>query len=182
VESKLGPLGTSATEWPIVPAPGDYDDGEFGGMKIGRGNWSTRRKPAPAPLCPLQIPLDQTRVWNRAAAVGSQRLTAWAMARPYYCISIRLLWGSIATCFDPVVSSSGNHKLCDWIMHRTWDIVSVCLSRRREITFKTFRKTVTLHICQSILAKFRFQRQIIEWLIIINSGPLPSKSAWIALQ
>jgi hypothetical protein len=36
VESKLGPLGTSATEWPIVPAPGDYDDGEFGGMKIGR--------------------------------------------------------------------------------------------------------------------------------------------------
>jgi hypothetical protein len=35
VESKLGPLDTSATEWPIVPAPGDYDDGEFGGMKIG---------------------------------------------------------------------------------------------------------------------------------------------------
>jgi hypothetical protein len=22
--------------WPIVPAPGEYDDGEFGGMKIGR--------------------------------------------------------------------------------------------------------------------------------------------------
>jgi hypothetical protein len=48
-ESKLGPLGTSATEWPIVSAPGDYDDGEkIGGMKIGRGNRSTRRKPAPA--------------------------------------------------------------------------------------------------------------------------------------
>jgi hypothetical protein len=30
------PLGTSATKWPILPAPGDYDDGEFGGMKIGR--------------------------------------------------------------------------------------------------------------------------------------------------
>jgi hypothetical protein len=37
VESKLGPLGTSATYWPIVPAPGDYEDGEFGGMN-GRGN------------------------------------------------------------------------------------------------------------------------------------------------
>jgi hypothetical protein len=24
VESKLGPLGTSATYWPIVPAPGDW--------------------------------------------------------------------------------------------------------------------------------------------------------------
>jgi hypothetical protein len=56
---QLCPLGTSATEWPIVSAPGDYDDGEFGEMKIGRGNRSTRRKPAPAPLCPLQIPLDQ---------------------------------------------------------------------------------------------------------------------------
>jgi hypothetical protein len=41
----MGPIGTSATEWPIAPAPGDYDDGEFGGMKIGRGNRSTRRKP-----------------------------------------------------------------------------------------------------------------------------------------
>jgi hypothetical protein len=28
-------------------------------MKIGRGNRSARRKPAPAPLCPSQIPLDR---------------------------------------------------------------------------------------------------------------------------
>jgi hypothetical protein len=76
VESKLGPLGTSATEWPIVPAPADYDDGEFGGMKIGRGNRSTRGKPAPAPLCQPQIPLDQTRARTRVAAMGSRRLTA----------------------------------------------------------------------------------------------------------
>jgi hypothetical protein len=41
----VGLLGTLATEWPIVPAPGDYDDGEFGGMKIGKGNPSTRRRP-----------------------------------------------------------------------------------------------------------------------------------------
>jgi hypothetical protein len=27
-----GPLGTAATNRPIVPAPGDYDDGEIGGM------------------------------------------------------------------------------------------------------------------------------------------------------
>jgi hypothetical protein len=47
--------------WPIVPAPGECEDGEFGGMKISRGNRSTRRKPAPTPLCPPQIPLDQTR-------------------------------------------------------------------------------------------------------------------------
>jgi hypothetical protein len=38
-------------QWPIVPAPGDYGDGEIGGM-IGGGNQSTQRKPAPLPLCP----------------------------------------------------------------------------------------------------------------------------------
>jgi hypothetical protein len=73
---QMDPLGTSATEWPIVPAPGHYDYGVFGGIKIGRGNRSTRRKPAPAPLCPPQIPLDQTGAGTRAAAVGSRRLTA----------------------------------------------------------------------------------------------------------
>jgi hypothetical protein len=61
--------------------PGDYDAGEFDGIKIGRGNRSTRRKPAPAPLCPPQIPYDMTWARIRPAAVGSQRLTAWAMAR-----------------------------------------------------------------------------------------------------
>jgi hypothetical protein len=62
VGSKLGPLGTSANEWPIVFAPGDYDDREFGGINIGRGNRRTRRKPTPGPLSPPQIPFDQTRV------------------------------------------------------------------------------------------------------------------------
>jgi hypothetical protein len=41
----LVPLGTAAINKPIVPAPGDYDDGEIGGMMIVRGNRSTRRKP-----------------------------------------------------------------------------------------------------------------------------------------
>jgi hypothetical protein len=71
---QLGPLGTAATNRPIVPAPVDYDDGEIGGM-IGKGNRSTRRKPAPVPLCPPQTPRAAlTR--TPAAAVGSQRLTA----------------------------------------------------------------------------------------------------------
>jgi hypothetical protein len=66
---QLGPLGTAATNRPIVPAPGEYDDGEIGGM-IG-----TRRKSAPVPLCPPQTP-HAARTRTRAAAVGSQRLTA----------------------------------------------------------------------------------------------------------
>jgi hypothetical protein len=70
----LDPLGTAATNRPVVPAPGDYGDGEIGGM-IGKGNRSTSRKPAPVPLCPPQAP-HAARTRTRAAAVGSQRLTA----------------------------------------------------------------------------------------------------------
>jgi hypothetical protein len=39
----LDTLGTAATNIPIVPATGDYDDGEIGEM-TGRGNRSTVRK------------------------------------------------------------------------------------------------------------------------------------------
>jgi hypothetical protein len=65
---QLSPLGTAATNRPVVPAPGDYDDGETGGMM----DW--QRKPAPVPLCLSQTPhaaWTQTQV----AAVGSQQLT-----------------------------------------------------------------------------------------------------------
>jgi hypothetical protein len=71
---QLGPLGTAATNRPIVPASGEYDDGEIGGM-IGRETEVLGTKPAPIPFCPPQIPpAARTRTW--AAAVGSQRLTA----------------------------------------------------------------------------------------------------------
>jgi hypothetical protein len=70
----LDPLGTAATNRPIVPVPGDYDDGEIGGI-IGRGNRSTRSKPAPVPLCPPQTP-HAALMRARATAVGSQLLTA----------------------------------------------------------------------------------------------------------
>jgi hypothetical protein len=82
--------------WPIVSAPGDCENGEFGRIKIGRGNQSIRRKPTPAPLCPPQILLEQTRARARAAEVGSQRLTAWAMARHCVVGYMRLLFQKIA--------------------------------------------------------------------------------------
>jgi hypothetical protein len=55
-----GTLGTAATTG-LLYYPrmiGDGDCGELGGRKISRRNRSTRRKPAPAPLCPPQIPHD----------------------------------------------------------------------------------------------------------------------------
>jgi hypothetical protein len=76
----LSPFGTSATNWPIAPAPDDDDDddecGAVGRMRIGRENRSTLRKPAPVPLRPPQIQHDMNWVRIRAATVGSGRLTA----------------------------------------------------------------------------------------------------------
>jgi hypothetical protein len=44
------------------PQIGEGDCEAIGGMKIGRGNRSTRRTPAPAPLCPPQIHLTKHRI------------------------------------------------------------------------------------------------------------------------
>jgi hypothetical protein len=48
--------------WPIVPAPGDCEDGEFGGMKIGRGNRS--KFYLAASLRPLWDEYIFTRSWR----------------------------------------------------------------------------------------------------------------------
>jgi hypothetical protein len=46
-------MGDQFVARPLLTAPDDYDDGEVSGMYgFGRGNRSTRRKPAPTPLCP----------------------------------------------------------------------------------------------------------------------------------
>jgi hypothetical protein len=70
---KLGPLGTAATNRPTVPTPSDYDDGEIGGMMIGRGNRSARRKPDPVPLCPLQI-THAARTRTRAGSFSCKHI------------------------------------------------------------------------------------------------------------
>jgi hypothetical protein len=81
---RLSSLGTAAIIGSLYQPQmiDDVDCGAIGGMKIGRGNWNTRRKPAPLSLCPPEIPHDLTRARTPAAAVGSDNLTAWAMARP----------------------------------------------------------------------------------------------------
>jgi hypothetical protein len=54
---RLSPLATAATTG-LLYQPQMIDDGDceaLGGMKIGRGNRSSRRKPDPVPLCPVGI-------------------------------------------------------------------------------------------------------------------------------
>jgi hypothetical protein len=54
----------------------DGDCGAIGGIRNGRGNRSTRRKPDPMLLCSPQIPRDLSRARTRSAAVESWRVTA----------------------------------------------------------------------------------------------------------
>jgi hypothetical protein len=57
---RLSPLGTATTTG-LLNQPQIIDEGDCGeicGIKIGRGNRNTRRKPGPAPICPPQIPHD----------------------------------------------------------------------------------------------------------------------------
>jgi hypothetical protein len=62
------PTITGATKWPVIPARDDNDDdcGAIAGM-LGKGNGSTRKKPAPVPLCPPQIPQGLNRARTLAA-------------------------------------------------------------------------------------------------------------------
>jgi hypothetical protein len=77
----LGPLGTAGTIRPIVPTPRDYDDGEIGGMMIGRGT-EVSEKTCPSATSSTTNPTCSARSRTWAAAVGNQRLTAGVMARP----------------------------------------------------------------------------------------------------
>jgi hypothetical protein len=58
---RLSPLGTAASTGLLYQSKMADDGvcGASGGIKIGRGNGITRRKPAPAPLCLPRIPHDQ---------------------------------------------------------------------------------------------------------------------------
>jgi hypothetical protein len=82
---KLSPLVTSATIWPIVPAP---DDRWWWWLWSNRwnANWQGKQKysekTCPSAILSTTNPTWMTRARTRAATVGSRRLTAWAMARP----------------------------------------------------------------------------------------------------
>jgi hypothetical protein len=85
-------LAGSAATTGLLYQPQMIDDGDcgaIGGMKIGRGNRRTRRKPAPVPICPQQIIYDLTRLepgrrgvkpaTNRLSYDTARSTTSWSM-------------------------------------------------------------------------------------------------------
>jgi hypothetical protein len=63
----------------------DEDCGAVGGTKVGRGNRSSQKKPAPVPLCPPRITHDLTWARTRAAAVGSRGLNRLSYCTARVC-------------------------------------------------------------------------------------------------
>jgi hypothetical protein len=76
--------------------------------EIDRGeNRSTRgEKAVPVPLFPPQIPHILTRDRTRTSAVGSGRLTVWAMARPY---PVNAVWMS-RVFYNMIINLSDNYR------------------------------------------------------------------------
>jgi hypothetical protein len=83
------------------------DCGAIGGMKIGRGNRSTRRKPAPAPFCPPQIPFDH-----------SQKLVLFITTavrisnRTYYNGRLQNEQGNVMECMLVMSEKTGIIQIC----------------------------------------------------------------------
>jgi hypothetical protein len=112
----------------------DDECGAVGGMRTSRVNRYTRRKPTPAPLCRPQIPNDLTWDRTRAVAVGSQRLTVSAMARPYLTLNKKKVISSDHDKWDtlpisaPSMQSRGPPVYCYvYLPHpcRTEDLLSM---------------------------------------------------------
>jgi hypothetical protein len=101
---RLSPFCTSATTGLLyhLRMIGDAECGAVGGTRIGMGNWSTWRKPAPVPLYPPQIPYDLTWARTWVAMVVSRRLT------PELCHGLACFIGSSSDC------TASNHK---WLVN-----------------------------------------------------------------
>jgi hypothetical protein len=74
---RLSPLGTAATIGLLYQSQmiDDGDCGAIDGKKIGMGNRSTRRKPAPMPLCPPQNPHTGSKPGRRGGKPATNRLS-----------------------------------------------------------------------------------------------------------
>jgi hypothetical protein len=85
-------------------------------------------KTAPVPLCPPQIP-RAARTRTRAAAEGSQRLTAWATARPrqltYLIVRHLPAEDTVGILYLATASENIEFLACTVVRSRVCEIVTV---------------------------------------------------------
>jgi hypothetical protein len=147
-------------------------------MRIGRGNRSTRRKPAPIVTFSTTNPTLIDLGSNRAATVGSRRLTAWDMARPesigksinhlasqLACISMSVEWTigqSVSYCsVSQSVGISVNQSI---ITPKRWVVPDMeprpIIYKRRTIFFYTvtLNTAIQASVCWQKLAQITTRR------------------------
>jgi hypothetical protein len=118
--NRMHPIGVKSI-WLIVLAPDDgwlYECGTIG--MIGRGNWSTRRKPAPVPLCSPQIPHDMTWARTCAAAVGSRYRLSW-----WITLHGKLVWEWVPVALHLAMGRAAVNTLCSTVTVYTTNRMSV---------------------------------------------------------
>jgi hypothetical protein len=121
--------------WTIVQAPDDRWGWLWSNLwnEDLRGNRSTRRKPAPAPLCPTQIPLDQTRDRTRTAAVG-----IWLHKFELNLLwSLEQMWANVAAAVATGTADVVTRERYE-LLH-SWDVVRVTRWRHVGHTHQTLK-------------------------------------------
>jgi hypothetical protein len=129
--------------------------GLVGGMRIRRRNRSTRRKRAPVVLCPPQNPHYLTWDPTRAAAVGSQRLTGWAMAT---ALQVELGWHPAE---ESIQNSKLKARLTSWI--REW-IAYRSVPNKHKVKISTTK----IRLCECAAMTFKntkfVNNNIVKWV------------------
>jgi hypothetical protein len=136
VESKLGPLGTSATEWPIVPAPGDYVDGEFWWNEDWQGKHKYSEKTCPSATLSTTNPtwLDPgLNPGRRCGKPATNRLSYGATGMEMKLYSYNRLNWIINKNFDKRILWEANTRICDITPEETLKIGDEVGYLRRRI-------------------------------------------------
>jgi hypothetical protein len=114
-----------------------YDNGEIGGMTIGKGNRSTRRKPPPVPLCPAQTPhiCPEANPGRRSGKPATNRLSYGTALWQWKSLTLPFVWfiwmmNGRGRRSRPILSYSLNYVLMLWI--------ASCYGETKDNSFSLF--------------------------------------------
>jgi hypothetical protein len=120
----------------------DDECGAVGGKRLGRGNRSTRRKPAPVPLCPPQIPHDLGSYLGRRGGKPATNRLSYGTA---FWIIIQGTKHPEDICLFKDAVWTKQLRMWGWLRITTWEILrysfSIWLGRIAELWTAWIRTT-----------------------------------------